>query len=164
MSREVTFSASFLFSLNFWSVFVSFLKMQYLKIRLSWVMMNSLQHILQHPSARELSGKSQYEALYNGAHISTLVNDQISYFHHGIVVNVTEDANGNKDEVTIVHFSGAAIFDKSKARIQTCNLLEFTAGYQQRLFLIDYEDDSPRKQHESACVNGKISSGKYRSI
>jgi hypothetical protein len=48
LNRDVErshFSASFLFSLNFWPVFVPFFKMQYLKIRLSWVMTNSLQLI-----------------------------------------------------------------------------------------------------------------------
>jgi hypothetical protein len=106
-------------------------------------------HILQHPRARELKGKSQYGALYDGAHISTLVEDKISYFHHGIVVNITEDTSGNKDEVTIVHFSGAMT---NAARIQTCNLQEFTAGRKQRLFIIDYENDSPKEQRNSAVI------------
>jgi hypothetical protein len=112
----------------------------------------TFQHVLQHPRARELKGKSQYGALYDGAHISTLVDYKISYFHHGIVVNITEDTSGNKDEVTIVHFSGVIIQDKNAARIQTCNLEEFTAGQKQRLFLIDYENDSPEKQRQSAII------------
>jgi hypothetical protein len=112
----------------------------------------TIHYILQHPRVRELSGRGRYEALYDGAHISTLVNDKISYYHHGIVVNITADTSGNKDEVTIVHFSGATIIDKNLARIRTCNLEEFTEGGKQRLFIIDYENDSPEKQRESAIM------------
>ena len=112
----------------------------------------TFNHVLQHPRARELKGRSQYGALYDGAHISTLVDNKISYFHHGIVVNITEDTSGNKDEITIVHFSHAGIQDKNSARIQICNLQEFTAGQKQRLFIIDYENDSSKKQLESAII------------
>lgn len=106
-------------------------------------------HILQHPDARELKGKSRYGALYEGAHISTLPDNNGIYFHHGIVVNTTEDASGNKDEITIIHFSGVTVQNKSAATIQTCNLHEFTSGGKQRLFIIDYESDSSEKRHET---------------
>ena len=109
-------------------------------------------HMLQHPNASELTGRSRYGALYEGAHISTSADNDGTHFHHGIVVNTTEDASGNKDEITIIHFSGVTIENKSAATIQTGNLHEFTAGGKQRLFLIHYEDDSLEKRRQTVIT------------